>query len=591
MSRPAWLALLALLVLVGWTYARVGTLGFVYDDHRLVELNPLLAEGADPWRFLTTGLSGTDEWKLYRPVTGISWWIDRALFGTGPAPLHVINVLWHLVAVLALVWCVSELVRADRATDPADGRDVRDARARSRPVPPVALAAGALFAVHPLNSEPVLWISRRADLMVGGFTLLALAGLVRGCRRGAPGWLGVSAGCSALALGAKEIGLVLPVLLAVAVIALRGVDRCRCVSWLLPAAVAGMVGALALVRLRLFGTVAGQPVAFVQNPLSELDLGERLLAAVGLVAHYARLVVWPRPMSADYSWRSLELGPVWSGLGIGLVLAAVLAFVWGWRRSRAVAIGVALLVITYLPISNAVVPIGAAFAERFAYLPLAGLLAAMAARVAHAASRVTLVQRAPDTESGIPGMRDARAGDRLRGAVRGGVLVVALASCAVTTHRRVDDWRTDGTLFAAALEAYPRNIVARTYVAIDARSEGRLGEAIAHYDRILELYPDYSLARVNRALIELERGNAARAASEMRWVTEREPGPGAAHYVYGLAEEQLGHLDAAERELWLAARDRRTRGDALGALARLYRRLGDEAGLRRVQQALKSGQD
>jgi hypothetical protein len=100
------------------------------------------------WAFTT--LNG--DTSYWHPLTWISHQLDCQLFGAAAGAHHLTNVLLH-VANVVLVFLF--LNRASQR------------RAKS------AFAA-AIFAVHPLHLESVLWIAERKDLLCGVFYFLAL---------------------------------------------------------------------------------------------------------------------------------------------------------------------------------------------------------------------------------------------------------------------------------------------------------------------------------------------------------------------------------------------------------------------------------
>jgi len=541
--------LLALLLLVtALVYAPAMRGGFVYDDHRLVERNPLVVEGSAADAF-TTDLSGGGGWQIYRPLVALSFQLDHALFGLRPLGFHLVNLLWHLVAVLALAALVRSLV----ATLGPPGGDGSLA----------ALLAAGLFALHPVQSEAVIWISRRADVMGGALALAALLAFTRWRGHGRP--VDAIAGILlvGLALLAKEIAVAVPFLVVLLLLlparARDGAPALRsritvsalAVLWLAP---------YVATRIALFGTATGQPTGVIQNLVVGLDGPERAATVLALVGRYAALVVAPRELAADYSWRSIPpasgiLDP-WTLAGIAtLLLVGAMALVT-WRRRPEVTVATGLLVATTVPISNAVVEIGTAFAERLLYLPVAGI--AIAAGIGGAA----LARRRP--RWGTP------------------ALVVLLLALGARTAMRGPDWRDDRSLFASVLTVNPENVVALTYVAIAEADAGRVDAARARYRTALEVEPDYHLARVNLAEIHLREGDADEAARLARYVVERDPGPGAAHLTLGRAELARGNPALAIEELRAATRDPRTRVNAWIALGDLHLAGGNGPAARRA---------
>jgi hypothetical protein len=587
--------LVPVLVLATLAYGSALRGGFVYDDHRLVEWNPLVRSLAHIPDAFSSDLAGGTEWAIYRPLAAVSFMFDHALFGGSPFGYHVVSLLWHLVTVIGVFLLARGLIGARHgperggpgrsATGPSGGRQVW-----------IPTVAAALFAVHPLHSEAVAWISRRSDVMAGAFSLFAVVvarrWLVRGGAASGIGMHGLVVG----ALLSKEIGVVLPAVLTVAAFASRSPRsapvEARAGTTASPGAGASTaspgrgggaalgvrravtlltwvwVPAYAIARERIFGSIAGQPVGPIQNWVAALPGWERWLTIVGLAGRYVELLFVPSRLSADYSYRSLPAltSPLDPHVLLGFVAwgAALAGTISSLRRRSPIAVPLALAVAAYLPVSNAIVPIGTAFAERLFYLPNAGLLIA-----------------AGTAAGGLP--RSARpAFQRL--AVAG--LLAIVAAFGVRTYYRGMDWRDDFRLFTRVVATYPENVVAQTYVGIAFRERGDVDGAMDAYRAALAVEPDYHLPRVNLAWLLIERGEFADAVEQARYVVHADPGPGPAHLALGVALAGLGDIEGAERELLLATRDGVTRRDALLALLDVYRRRGDLEHERAVLGAL-----
>lgn len=93
----------------------------------------------------------------YRPLLYLSFFFDRDLWGLLASFMHLENILLHLGATL-LVFSVACRILCQY-------KDSNE---------PAALVAGLFFALHPLATESVCWVSGRTDLMVGFFLLLSV---------------------------------------------------------------------------------------------------------------------------------------------------------------------------------------------------------------------------------------------------------------------------------------------------------------------------------------------------------------------------------------------------------------------------------
>jgi hypothetical protein len=150
-SRWPTVALLGLLAVI--PYLQALEFDFVWDDRSLILENEhiqderLLAEAltADYWQ---SADEPEAKRSFYRPVVTLSFFVDWFVWGDDASGFHATNLLLHLLNVLLVFSCFS-----------AFGS------------PGGALVAGALFAVHPVHTESVTWISGRTDLFASLFVL------------------------------------------------------------------------------------------------------------------------------------------------------------------------------------------------------------------------------------------------------------------------------------------------------------------------------------------------------------------------------------------------------------------------------------
>lgn len=179
-----------------------------------------------------------------------------------------------------------------------------------------------------------------------------------------------------------------------------------------------------------------------------------MLTMVRVAVDYVRLVVWPHPLSADYSGYEPSLSAadwrVW--LCAAALLAAAAAVLAVRRRDPVVAFGLAWFGLLLAPVAN-VVPTMQFMAERFLYTPLVGVAAAAGALFAGAEARRPLAARAA-------------------------AALLLAASGAVTLHR-LPVWRDEISLFGATVRDTPgsalrprRNLLTQLLV------RGRYSEAL-----------------------------------------------------------------------------------------------------------------
>src|SRR6185503_17576661 len=129
--------------------------GFIHDDHRIVEQNLLVQDSARLPEILARGYWTVDDRQvpnLYRPVTILSFALNRLATGPGPAGFRAVDLLLH-VLVVGLVFGVARRFAGTAA----------------------ALAAALLFAAHPVHTETLGLVVGRSELLMALFTLAAIA--------------------------------------------------------------------------------------------------------------------------------------------------------------------------------------------------------------------------------------------------------------------------------------------------------------------------------------------------------------------------------------------------------------------------------
>jgi tetratricopeptide (TPR) repeat protein len=537
-GAPLWLPALLLALLVLAVYAGARGLGFVnFDDDGYVTGNYRVRAGLSlagaRWA-LTTFQQGN-----WHPLTWLSHMLDVQLFGLAAGAHHLVSVGLHAANTVLLFLLLQALT----------GLRWRSA------------AVAALFAVHPLHVESVAWVAERKDVLSTLLALLALGAYLRHLR--APsGWrLAPAAALYALGLAAKPMLVTLPLLMllldwwplgrvripgppGVAGAALREKIPFFCL--------AGASGVVTLLAQHRGGTVV---------PLGDTPAGARLANAFLAIARYLGKVLWPAGLAVFYPHPEGGVSPGAAAAAALLVAAVTAVALRAARRAPWLVFGWLWFLVGLAPVIGIVQVGSQALADRYAYLPLAGLLVLLAWGASAAGSRV-----------GVP-----------RWALALGLLA-ALAASSVAAARQVSVWRDSATLFAHAVAVTEDNWLAQDKLAEALDDEGRAAEAVPRYEEALRLRPGFAQAHVNLG------GDLAVAGRrrDARWHFEEalrlDPDSAEAHNGLGVVLGSLGMAAEAARhfEAALAARpeypsallnlgvNRLQAGDPDGAI-RLYR--------------------
>lgn len=511
-------SLLALVVL-----AFGGTLGngFVYDDQFLVVENSRLEQPASwPGLFVSGSWDAAElDTRTYRPLPMLTIALNRWWGGLDPTGFHVVNLLLHALAV-GLLYRLARRLGLGR---------------------PVAWLAAALFAVHPLQTEPVSEIVGRMDLMAGAALLAALLAhlaLRRRQREDRPAWIPAIAAPLLYAAGllSKEHVFLFPVVAAVWDLRARMVPPRR---WL---PVYFAYGAVAAGYLTLRASVFGgelltSGVSRLDNPLAHVGPALRAVSALAVAGRYLAHVAVPANLSPDYC--SAQILPFESLttpaalLTLAAALATVAAAILLARRSPRAALAMMLGAATFLPVSNLLFPIGTVMGDRLFYLPLAAL---------------TLL-------AGIGAQR--LFGARPRALATAAALVLAPLTWASVAQSR--HWRDSFTLSQQTVKAAPRCARGHSNLGYDRLERGEIESAATSFTTALSLYPELPKAEVGLAMVALQRPDDAaelrRAAERLERAMTLDPRSTAAIEVAAEVARRRGDLSAA-RGFWVRRLER-----------------------------------
>ncbi len=389
------LPLLLLILLTLGLYAPAMQNGFVWDDQALVLRDPLIRS----WRlipegfahFLFTDATASD---FYRPIQRLTYTLEYAVTGFRPALYHFDSVVIHLLAAIALLVFARALLR--------------DFNAEERSIRLASFAAAIIWAIHPLQTSAVAYISGRADSLAAmfGFAGLYLGilaarespgakarALQRAATEGSPAiqpankrrqspdakfYLLLTATALSFFLSAlsKEAGLIYPIVWIAILFAQR---NWKTSAW---AGIALFVILVSYTSLRFSAEHVPTPT------VSALPLLVRPIVFARAIAEYSGLILLPLNLHMDrdvlthpfgFSNASMDVA-AWRELQTlaGILLLAGFLF-WLLRerkRERPVFICLLLTAITYLPISS-VFLLNATVAEHWLYLPSAFLILAV----------------------------------------------------------------------------------------------------------------------------------------------------------------------------------------------------------------------
>ena len=426
-----------------------------WDDDINVYHNPYLnpATAAHTTHFWVSSTLGPDV-TVYRPVV---YTVYAAIaqfarvptqlneFGAvslNPMPFHLCNLGIHILNVLLVFGLLRRLT---------GGQDW------------AAGTGAALFAFHPVQVEPVAWVTGLTDLLAATFSLLALGQYLRWASGGKRANFAAATGCFVLALLSKPTVVVLPLMVLVLDYFLLGRSWRswgKALSfWLLLSA-----AATGLTRLAEYVTLSG-----VVTPWYT-----RLLVAGDALAFYGGKLLWPLHLGIDYGRSPVPVvaePQVWLTALVPLSLGAIVWFLR--KRVPWLAASILLFVLALLPVLG-LVPFRfqtySTVADRYLYLALLGPALALACGL------YRLLKALPP-----------RAFLAL-GSACGLLLMLLCFGSAI----QVTTWQNSYSLFQTALEVNPHSWMAQYNLGILLTNRGNAAAAAPYFKEAVRLKPEYA---------------------------------------------------------------------------------------------------
>jgi Flp pilus assembly protein TadD len=504
-SWSPWFLGLILAVAVLLVYSNTLNGPFQYDDAFDIKNNLTIRRLWPLWDLIYVPGKGF----MTRPMVNLTFALNYALGGFRPFPYHLTNLLIHLGASLALLG----VVRRSLALSSLRGQFL-EARAT------LPLLTAALWALHPLLTESVSYITQRYESLMGMFVLLTFYALLRAAAAKAA-WPWELAGAMAclMALGSKEVAVSLPVLVLLfdrtfLAGSFRGALTARRTLYL------GFLGAWGC-----FLVVQGFAIKreFAGFGL-DMPWWRYALNQPNVILHYLRLTVWPHPLNFDYFWPAARS---WAQLAPGLVVVGGLLGLtaWAWVRKPGAAFLATCFFLILAPTSS-LMPILDLAVEHRMYLPLAPLVVLLVLVPA-----AVLQDRGP-------------LGPKLRAVLAAGLAGV-IAVFATLTYLRNEDYQSTIDLWRDASIKSPRNPRAHHNLAFALQEAGSTDESLREYARCIELAPDTPIFRTNFGVLLGRLGRYEEALVHLRRAVELEPTNYKNVYNLGVVLWQKGSLDNA----------------------------------------------
>ncbi len=394
----------------------------------------------------------------YYPIRSLSFALDYQFWGLNPTGFKLTNILIHLANAVLLFWLVLRLFSQPQC-------------AITLPCPvqwevPLAAFAAAIFAIHPLVVEPVAWVSGREELLMTCGALACIHFHLSACRLAESGRrCGLAFFCHflaaiscAAACMSNAVAAVIPILVvAWDVLTIRKPTLWR----ILTGTAALWIIAIATIVLKKVGEFNDPP-----NQAGAFS-AERLCVLFNVFWLNVKSLVWPSDLAVFYP----EIAP--QGFGDPAVILGAMAFtaalvlLWLLRRQKLIVLGLVWFAVGLGPSSQIMIH-HIHRADRFLYLPLAGLAIAMAMSLR------------------VPANAAARSW------AKAGIVLLGISLLFVLGKRsasQVWTWHDDISMWETCVKLDPGNVRFRCELADRLRLSGHHRQALREYEHLLQSDP------------------------------------------------------------------------------------------------------
>jgi protein O-mannosyl-transferase len=498
-DRPLWprtfvLSALALAVLIVATYGNTFGVPFLLDDIATLQENPSLSSLATALR------PPAHVFSAGRPVLNVSFALDHAVTGEAVWGYHVTNLLIHVGAALTLF---ATLRRALLLPGLAPRFGVV--------APTLAFAIAGLWAMHPLQTGSITYISQRAESLMGLFLLLTLYGFLRGATEQSTSWLAASVAACALGMGTKEGMVVAPLLVFLLdATAVAGSWRAAGRRWRYYVTLS--LPWLLLAGLMATSRLSARAVGF-EHGIGWLDYARLECRAVVL---YVQLAAWPAKLIFDYGPGLRPPSGLEMALSLVLVAIALGGAVWALRRRPGAGLLACAFFLMLAPTSSVVPVAGQPIAENRVYIASVALIALVAVGAQRLLGRRSLP-----------------------------VFMAAIAALALSSHARNATYRSAVTIWRDTVAKQPGNSRAWLFYSDALWRAGTHLEAIEALSIALRHAPKSAALERNLAIALFTVGRRAEALTHFESAAQLSPESSDARFALGMALLQMNKPGAA----------------------------------------------
>ncbi len=499
---PRTLHILILIFAVFAVYFNALGNDFAWDDGWIIQLNPAINSFGNTGKIFTNHLASAytaEANNFYRPLQEFSLMIDHFLWGKTALGYHFTNIVFHTLLVLIVYLLGIRLLASS-----------------------LAAFAGALFyAIHPIHTEVVTYISGRADSLMAFFGCLSFYLFIKARDKNSDKYYIYSLIAFFFALLSKESAVIIPfIFLAYTSVCekkgLRG-DRSAPVKVVPYFALALVYG---FARFTFLNFSKNLP----ETIIAHTSIFVRLAVFMQTIVSYLGIMVFPVNLHMERTIVDFSKLPrAIMVIDLALIAALVFLCVEFYKKKKIAVFFIIWYLIGLLPYSN-VYPINATMAEHWVYFASIGLFFIMGLSVEKFYQAYkSLIYK---------------------------VLILAIVSAALLfycsqTIMRNTDWKNSETILTNTLKYSPSSYKVWCNLGSYYNKKGDYDKAIDTLKKAIELNEDYYISFDNLTFSYFKKGKGDEAINILEKFIAKHPEMLMPRTRLALLYEKTGNIEKA----------------------------------------------
>ena len=417
---------------------------------------------------------------------------------------HVFNVLWYMGLAVVVLYFLRYIVL------------------RNNPL--VAFVATVLFVAHPIHTEVVANVKSRDEIMSLLFMCLTFILAFKYEEEKKPGFLAGALISYFLAFLSKEYAITMVALLPLSFMLFRDYDFFKSLKKSIP--YFAIVAIYIFIRIKMAIHVAGldnetsmsipdiletikstgvnADKEVLNNPYLFAEGHQKLATEIGTSLNYLKLLLWPNPLSADYSYNTIPYKEfsnpqvILSILVHMAMLGGIFFFSFVKKQYKFIGFALAFYLLHLLLVNNIIFNIGATMGERLIFHSSVGFAVIIAWLLVKGTEALKPVKNAHIALGALVG-----------------VIVLLMGFKTVTRNK---DWTNDKTLFFQDIKVAPNSVLVNGNVAaalvtmsdqekVDSTRVRLLREAIKVLDKATSIHPKFVAGYLNKGIAYYKLGN------------------------------------------------------------------------------------